>query len=179
MYEAHCAAHSEWTARTLCGLQLSDAVLWSQWQRVSPGRRKAGPRPQAECQSRVRAARWVYLCQEDVVHAHEGSLVGWGPRMTTAQNRAAATLHGWAGGLRPGGHVLAGNTPWLLAVRQGLPGAVSGLGLLLGAVGNLGEMLGLGTQQVLRKRWAPSGLGVSAHRPDLPPPRLRDRLPRL
>nr|KAF6378665.1 hypothetical protein mMyoMyo1_009595 [Myotis myotis] len=60
MYEAHCAAHSEWTARTLCGLQLSDAVLWSQWQRVSPGRRKAGPRPQVRRLAGGEGTGWLW-----------------------------------------------------------------------------------------------------------------------
>lgn len=119
------------------------------------------------------------LSREDVVHAHKGSLVGWGPRMTTAQKRAAATLHGWAGDPRPGGQVLADNT-------RGCWQSVRGSGGLFPVLGCCWEQwvtsvrcLGLRTRQVLGKRWAPSGLGVSAHRPDLPPPRLRDRLPRL
>lgn len=41
-----------------------------------------------------------------------------------------------AGGRRPGGHVLADNTLWLLAVREGLWRAIPGLWLLLGAMGN-------------------------------------------
>lgn len=50
---------------------------------------------QAECQSQCAGGRVsLPLSQEDVVHAHDGSLVGQGPRMKTMQSRAAATLHG-------------------------------------------------------------------------------------
>lgn len=64
MYEAHCAVHSEWTARVPCGLQLNDAVLWSQWQRVSPGRRKAGPRPQVRRLAGGKGTGWALASGE-------------------------------------------------------------------------------------------------------------------